>query len=75
MHVLLHMLVLRKHVCDAFKGVRLSDVDSATCDHWVSIVTNSKLASSLEMESNSTLDVFLSLVSLGLGFHWHRCIG
>lgn len=75
MHILLDRLVLRKHVCHAFKGVGLSDVDSATCDHWISIVTHSKLASSLEMESNSALNVFLSLISLGLGFHWHCCIG
>lgn len=75
MHILLHRLVLRKHVCHAFKGVGLTDVDSATRDDWISIVTHSKLTSSLEMESNPALDVFLSLVSLGFGLHWHRCIG
>lgn len=75
MHILLHRLVLRKHVCHAFKGMGLSDVDSATCDHWIAVIAHSKLTSSLEMESNSALDIFLSFISLGLDFHRHRCIG
>jgi hypothetical protein len=48
-----------------------SDVDSATCDYGIAVVTHGKLTSALEVKSNPAFDVFFSFVSLRLGLHCH----
>lgn len=47
-------------------------VDATPCHHGIAVITQSQLASSLEVQSNTTLNVFLAFIPFGLSFHLIR---
>lgn len=72
---ILHILLLRKQISHTLKSMRFSNVNPATCDNGISVVASGKLTSPLEVQTNSALNVLLSLVPLRFGFHWDHRVG
>lgn len=62
-------MIPRKHVGDIFQRMSFGSIDAAPCYHGISVITQSQLTSALEVQSDTTLNVFLALIPLGLDLH------